>query len=111
MPASRHRPPRNLLIPKTEAKERSVQACPCVPRPARLPSVRFRSTGVPPVIPLPKTQARRLCYVQEPRMPKPKLTLTHLGHKSLLTDSQLQTPRSILDSFPNPKPARHHHIE
>jgi 7-cyano-7-deazaguanine reductase len=32
--------------------------------------------------------------------------LTHLGHKSILTDDQILNPRLILEAFPNPKPQR-----
>lgn len=35
----------------------------------------------------------------------------HLGNKSILSASQLARPRSILDSFPNPKPGRDYEIE
>jgi 7-cyano-7-deazaguanine reductase len=38
-------------------------------------------------------------------------SLSHLGHKSILTDSQIAAPRSILESFPNPKPGRPYEIE
>jgi 7-cyano-7-deazaguanine reductase len=34
----------------------------------------------------------------------------HLGHKSILTDRQIAEPRSILDSFPNPRPERDYEI-
>jgi 7-cyano-7-deazaguanine reductase len=36
--------------------------------------------------------------------------LTHLGQKSLLTDQQLAEPRSILDSFENPRPDRDYEV-
>ncbi len=35
----------------------------------------------------------------------------HLGHKSILTDRQIAAPRSILDTFPNPRPGRDYLIE
>jgi len=35
----------------------------------------------------------------------------HLGQKSLLSDAQIADPRSILDTFPNPKPARDYEIK
>jgi 7-cyano-7-deazaguanine reductase len=38
---------------------------------------------------------------------KPK----HLGHKSILTDAQIANPRSILDTFANPKPQRDYEIK
>ena len=34
----------------------------------------------------------------------------HLGHKSLLTESQIATPRTILDTFPNPRAERDYEI-
>jgi len=37
--------------------------------------------------------------------------LTHLGHKSVLTDAQLADPRSILEAFPNPRPQRDYTIQ
>jgi len=37
--------------------------------------------------------------------------LTHLGHKSILTDAQIADPRSILESFPSPRPGRVYEIE
>jgi 7-cyano-7-deazaguanine reductase len=39
-------------------------------------------------------------------MPDPTSTLTHLGAKSILTDAQIADPRSILESFPSPRPGR-----
>jgi 7-cyano-7-deazaguanine reductase len=41
-------------------------------------------------------------------MPKP---LAHLGSRSVLTDAQLANSRSILESFPNPKPNRDYQIK
>jgi len=35
----------------------------------------------------------------------------HLGHKSILTDQQIAEPRTILDSFPNPRPRRDYEIK
>lgn len=35
----------------------------------------------------------------------------HLGHKSVLTPQQIEYPRSILDTFPNPSPGRDYEIE
>ncbi len=35
----------------------------------------------------------------------------HLGGKSILTSAQIDSPRTILDSFPNPRPARDYEIE
>ena len=37
--------------------------------------------------------------------------LTHLGSRSLLTDAQIASPRSILDVFDNPRPTRDYSIE
>ena len=34
-----------------------------------------------------------------------------LGHKSILTDVQLEDPRSILDTFDNPRPGRDYEIK
>ncbi len=36
---------------------------------------------------------------------------THLGRKSALTDAQIEQPRSILDTFDNPKPQRDYEIK
>ena len=35
----------------------------------------------------------------------------HLGHKSILTDAQIADPRSILDTFDNPRPQRDYEIK
>jgi 7-cyano-7-deazaguanine reductase len=35
----------------------------------------------------------------------------HLGIKSILTDRQIAQPRTILDSFPNPRPGRDYEIK
>ena len=37
--------------------------------------------------------------------------LTLLGHRSALTHRQIHAPRTILESFPNPKPGRDYEIE
>src|SRR5438067_949957 len=37
--------------------------------------------------------------------------LKHLGHKSVLTDAQIADPRSILDTFANPKPGRDYEVK
>jgi 7-cyano-7-deazaguanine reductase len=37
--------------------------------------------------------------------------LTHLGRKSVLTPRQIDNPRSILDTFANPKPAREYEVK
>src|SRR5687767_13657906 len=34
----------------------------------------------------------------------------HLGHKSILTNAQIANPRSILDTFDNPRPKRDYEI-
>ena len=41
-------------------------------------------------------------------MPKP---LTQLGRKTILTDKQLKSPQTILESFDNPNPARDYEIK
>src|ERR1700712_6019216 len=41
-------------------------------------------------------------------MPTP---LTQLGGKSILTDSQLADPRSILEAFENPRPNRDYQVQ
>lgn len=43
--------------------------------------------------------------------PTPTEHLTQLGHKSILTPAQIAEPRTILESFPNPKPGRDFEIE
>ena len=40
-----------------------------------------------------------------------KTNLTHLGRQSVLTPRQIASPRTILESFPNPKPQRDYQIE
>ena len=37
--------------------------------------------------------------------------LTHLGRKSVLSEAQIDRPRSILDTFDNPKPQRDYEIK
>src|SRR5688500_12426816 len=37
--------------------------------------------------------------------------LKHLGSRSILTDAQIAQPRTILETFDNPKPARDYQIE
>ena len=37
--------------------------------------------------------------------------LTHLGHRSILSEDQVSNPRSILDTFANPRPQRDYQIE
>ena len=39
------------------------------------------------------------------------LPLKHLGVKSILSPAQIDSPRSILDTFPNPSPARDYEIK
>ena len=39
-----------------------------------------------------------------------KQRFRQLGHKSVLTDAQLARPRTILETFDNPKPARDYEI-
>ncbi len=36
--------------------------------------------------------------------------LTHLGHKSILSQAQIDNPRAILESFDNPRPDRDYEI-
>ncbi len=36
---------------------------------------------------------------------------THLGHKSILTAAQIDQPRTILDTFPNPRPQRDYTVK
>ena len=40
-----------------------------------------------------------------------KTNLRHLGHRSVLSDRQIASPRTILESFPNPKPRRDYEIK
>lgn len=40
----------------------------------------------------------------------PKRNPAHLGRKSVLTDAQIAQPRSILDTFDNPRPGRDYQI-
>ena len=40
-----------------------------------------------------------------------KTSLKSLGGKSLLTDKQIAQPRTILESFPNPRPQRDYEIK
>src|SRR5438132_1914561 len=35
----------------------------------------------------------------------------HLGHKSILSDDQIARPRTILETFDNPKPGRDYEIK
>lgn len=37
--------------------------------------------------------------------------LTHLGRRSVLSDRKIENPRSVLDSFPNPRPQRDYEIK
>ena len=39
------------------------------------------------------------------------MKLRQLGHRSVLTDRQIAQPRTILESFPNPKPQRDYEIK
>ena len=38
-------------------------------------------------------------------------SLSHLGSKSTLSDVQVEQPRTILESFPNPKPQRDYEVK
>ena len=42
---------------------------------------------------------------------KPRPKLAHLGNRSLLSAKQIAQPRTILDTFPNPKPGRDYEIK
>ncbi len=37
--------------------------------------------------------------------------LSHLGHKSILSDAQIREPRAILDAFDSPRPDRDYEVE
>ena len=37
--------------------------------------------------------------------------LTQLGHKSILSEAQIASPKTILESFPNPRPQRDYTVE
>ena len=37
--------------------------------------------------------------------------LTHLGGRSVLTDAQIASPRTILEAFDNPHPSRQYEVE
>ena len=37
--------------------------------------------------------------------------MSHLGNKSIPTDAQVADPRSILDTFPNPRPGRAYEVK
>ena len=37
-------------------------------------------------------------------------SLKHLGHKSILSQQQIDSPSTILESFPNPRPGRDYEI-
>jgi len=41
----------------------------------------------------------------------PSSSLTQLGARSILTDAQVAQPRSILESFPSPKPERDYEVK
>src|SRR5437588_3960123 len=45
------------------------------------------------------------------RSTHPPAALVHLGHRSVLTPAQIDRPRSILDTFDNPKPGRDYEIK
>ncbi len=40
-----------------------------------------------------------------------KRSLAKLGSRTILTERQIASPRSILESFPNPKPGRNYEIK
>lgn len=41
----------------------------------------------------------------------PKLNLNELGKRSVITPEQIENPRTILESFPNPNPDRDYEIK
>ena len=43
-------------------------------------------------------------------MAQPDYTPRELGRKSALTDAQIADPRTILDTFPNPRPGRDYSV-
>src|SRR5687768_1888117 len=43
--------------------------------------------------------------------PEPSRRLTQLGHKSILSDAQIAAPRTILETFDNPRPRRDYEIK
>jgi 7-cyano-7-deazaguanine reductase len=47
----------------------------------------------------------------QPSAHPPGQQLVHLGHKSILTDDQIAEPRTILDTFPNPRPGRDYQVK
>ena len=49
--------------------------------------------------------------LQPPPPCPPSPALHHLGHKSILTDSQIAQPRTILDTFSNPRPGRDYQVK
>jgi len=49
-----------------------------------------------------------------PQPPQPRQASQaplHLGHKSVLTDAQIAEPRTILDTFANPRPGRDYQVK
>src|SRR5271154_2361348 len=56
------------------------------------------------------TSTKRRAPLEE--TPLKKLPLKkHLGQKSILTDAEIADPRTILDTFPNPRPERDYEIQ
>src|SRR5687768_13598205 len=43
--------------------------------------------------------------------PEPSRRLTQLGHKSILSDAQIAAPRTILETFDNPRPQRDYEVK
>jgi 7-cyano-7-deazaguanine reductase len=43
--------------------------------------------------------------------PEPSRRLTHLGHRSALTPEQIDRPRTILETFDNPRPQRDYEVK
>ena len=43
--------------------------------------------------------------------PEPSRRLTQLGHRSLLSDEQIASPRTILETFDNPRPQRDYEVK
>ena len=59
----------------------------------------------------PNRRLRRFRRSEAEASPPPKARLTQLGHRSILTAAQIETPRTILESFANPRPGRDYEIK
>jgi 7-cyano-7-deazaguanine reductase len=58
-----------------------------------------------PQAPRPQPPQEPLASHQPARLP------AHLGHKSILTHQQIAEPRTILDTFDNPRPGRDYQVK